>query len=98
MSFADFAERYPRLCQCLQQAKANDRSGQAYLLVGDTPGLLEDFAMAWAQTAACTGGRTDGAACGKCQPCRLFQMKAYPECFILRPQSKSRTITVDSMR
>ncbi|NMA45299.1 MAG: hypothetical protein GX945_01935 [Lentisphaerae bacterium] len=98
MSFADFVERYPRLCHYLQQAKANDRRGQAYLLVGDTPELLEDFAMAWAQTAACTGGRSDGAACGSCQPCRLFQMKAYPECFVLRPQSKSRTITVDSMR
>jgi DNA polymerase-3 subunit delta' len=98
MSFADFIERYPRLCQCLQQAKAKQRSGQAYLLVGDTPSLLEDFAMAWAQTAACIGEREDGAACGECQPCQLFQMQAYPECFILRPQSKSRTITVDSMR
>ncbi len=98
MPLTEFEAQYPRICRCLRLAKATGRTGQAYLLVGDDAEFLEKFSLAWAQTAACLGQSADGTACGECQPCRLFQKQGYPECFVIRPQSKSRQITVDAMR
>lgn len=98
MPLTEFEAQYPRICRSLRQAKAAGRTGQAYLLIGDDADFLEKFSLAWAQTAACLDASEDGQACGVCQPCQLFQKQAYPECFVIRPQSKSRLITVDAMR
>ena len=98
MPLSDFKEAFPLLCSRLEQAKRNGRTGQAYLFLGDDPVFLEKFAMAWAQTAACTGDTPTGESCGHCHPCDLFQRNCYPECLFLRPQSKSRQITVEAMR
>ncbi len=98
MPLTEFEAQHGHICRCLQQAKAAGRTGQAYLLVGDEADFLERFALAWAQTAACLGKAADGKACGQCQPCQMFARKHYPECFVIRPQSKSRQITVDAMR
>lgn len=97
MSWADFQTEYPLLCSRLQQAKLHDRTGQAYLLMGDSPEYLEDFARAWAQTAACQSPTPQGAACGHCPACTAFAHDAYTELQFLRPQSKSRLITVEAM-
>ena len=98
MPLSDFKESFPLLCSRLEQAKRNGRTGQAYLFLGDDPVFLEKFALAWAQTAACTGDTPTGESCGHCHPCDLFQRNCYPECLFLRPQSKSRQITVEAMR
>ncbi len=98
MSLQRFRDSFPQLCRQLETAKATDRLGQAYLLVGDDLAFLLDFAMGWAQTAACTGGRTDGQACGQCDNCRHFASQSYQELLQVSPESKSRQITVDAMR
>lgn len=98
MPLHEFEQIFPVLCKRLKQAKAKGRTGQAYLLVGDDVEFLEKFAYAWAQTAACLSPNPDGSACGHCQCCTLFKNNAYPELHTIRPQSKSRTITVDDMR
>jgi len=98
MPFRKFYDSFPSLCHQLEQVKANQRTGQAYLLIGDDPKSLMDFAMAWAQTAACTGNSTDGKACGQCTNCVHFSRNSYPECLIVKPESKSRQITIESMR
>lgn len=98
MSLAEFHSRFPKACYFLEQAKTNARVGQAYLLVGDQPELLNSFASAWAQTAACLHSDENGAACQKCRPCQLMQNRSYAEFYTLAPQSKSRIITIDAMR
>ena len=98
MPLAKYEQFFPNLCRRLRQTKAKGRTGQAYLLVGDDIDFLEGFAKGWAQTAACTAPNPDGAACGNCTCCTAFSHQAYPECYYLRPQSKSRRITVDDMR
>lgn len=98
MPLKEFENLFPTLCRHLRQAKANDRTGQAYLLSGDDMEFLERFAMAWAQTAACTNPLPDGTACGHCEQCVHFQRGSYSEIYVVRPQSKSRRITVDDMR
>ncbi|MGI6353518.1 MAG: hypothetical protein ACOX6W_00245 [Lentisphaeria bacterium] len=98
MQLSDFSEDFPLLTQRLRQVKINGRTGQAYLFLGDNPQFLEQFAKAWARTAACTGNSSDGNPCNNCKPCKLFKQDTYPEYIVLRPQSKSRMITVESMR
>ena len=97
MPLTEFHKDFPNLCDRLCQAKLHNRIGQAYLLAGDDVDYLERFAMAFAQTAACQNPTADGHACGNCPACRHFASRSYPECFIVRPQSKSRQILVDDM-
>ena len=98
MSLSEFRSRFPKACTCLEQAKKNQRTGQAYLLIGDQQDTLHRFALAWAQTAACLEQTPDGSACNQCRPCQLFQSKSYPELYEIAPQSKSRIITIDAIR
>ncbi len=98
MRWAEFAALHPRVCASLQRAKRQGRTGQAYLFQGDSTDFLEEFAMAWAQAAACTDSGDDGAPCGVCPNCRQVESGLYTELIRLRPQSKSRIITVDAMR
>jgi len=97
MPLTEFQKDFPNLCARLHQAKLHNRIGQAYLLAGDDIDYLERFAMAFAQTAACQNPNQDGSACGHCPACTHFASHSYPECFIVRPQSKSRQILVDDM-
>ncbi len=97
MPLTEFQKDFPNLCTRLCQAKLHNRIGQAYLLAGDDVDYLERFAMAFAQTAACQSPNPDGSACGHCEACVHFTSRSYPECFIVRPQSKSRQILVDDM-
>lgn len=98
MPLSDYDSIYPNLCMRLRQTKAKSRIGQAYMLVGDDVNFLEKFAMAWMETAACQSPKPDGSPCGCCKSCTAFKNNAYPELFIVRPQSKSRQILVDDMR
>lgn len=98
MPFSDFQGLFPSLCRHLQQAKLSGRVGQAYLLRGDKPSFLEEFALSWVQLAACQHPTEAGLPCGHCKPCSLFEMQTYPEMRLVRPQSKSRQITIDAIR
>jgi len=98
VGLSDFDDRFPRICELLRQASRANRLGHAYLLVGDEPATLEAFAQAWVQVCACEQRNSSGDACGECKPCRLLAHNNYPELEILRPRSKSRTITVDEIR
>lgn len=98
MTLNDWKEQFPAIARALENAKSHGRTGQAYLLNGDNDGELERFARGWAMTAACTGSAANGAACGVCSNCRHFLGNTYSECFVLEPQSKSRIITIDSVR
>jgi len=98
VSLANFRDRFPGVCARLLGARLHNRVGHAYLLAGDSPTLLEEFATAWARVCACLQPTADGDACGRCEPCQLFDRKCYPERYDLRPQSKSRQILVDEVR
>jgi DNA polymerase-3 subunit delta' len=94
----DFEPQFPRICQCLRQARRNGRIGQAYLFVGDNPALLEGFVNAFAQTCACAEPDDQGEPCGTCRACKLFKADSYPEKYVVTPQSKSRQIRIDDIR
>ena len=98
MHFPEIEQQFGALWAHLCQTRARQMTGQAYLLIGDNIAFLEKFALAWCQVAACQSPAEDGTPCGTCPCCTAFQHNAYPDCHIVRPQSKSRRITVDDMR
>ena len=98
MRLTEFSGMFPNLCHHLLEAKRHSRAGQSYLLRGDKADFIEEFALAWAQVAACQHPEPDGSPCGQCRPCTLLEQQQYPELRILRPQSKSRLITIAAIR
>lgn len=97
MSIPNWSSEFPAAARALAHAKLRGRTGQAYLLIGDSTEQLERFALGWAQTAACTAPLPDGMPCGHCRNCTLLQDGNYSELLRLAPESKSRIIPVDAM-
>ncbi len=89
---------FPKQAAALEAANAHHRRGQAYLLTGTDLDSLLIFARGWAMTAACQTPTPQGAACGHCRNCQLFQNNAYSEFFTLAPESKISNIRVEKIR
>ncbi|MGN0891847.1 MAG: hypothetical protein ACI4Q0_01015 [Oligosphaeraceae bacterium] len=94
----DWKELFPKQAAALEAANAHHRRGQAYLLVGNSTEEMLVFARGWAKTAACLTPSPQGAACGHCRNCRLFQAGTYTELITLSPESKISNIRVESLR
>lgn len=97
MRLAEFQAEFPGLCVRLRQVRLHRRWAHAYLFTGDDPAFLERFALAWAQTCACSTPLPDGDACEDCPACRAFAGRAYTEFFLIQPESKSRQIVVGDL-
>jgi DNA polymerase-3 subunit delta' len=104
MSFADFAEQQQAI-QLLQRPLARGRLGHAYLFSGARLGVLEDIARTLAKTLNCRGPN-EGAerarplidCCDRCLGCRKTDSANHPDVQWVRPESKSRVITIDQVR
>jgi DNA polymerase-3 subunit delta' len=103
MSFADFPPTEHAI-ELLSRSLARQRLGHAYLFSGDDLDHLELVAGTLAQTVNCASPRENprvpGApdACGACLSCRKIAGRNHPDIQWVRPESKSRVITVDQMR
>src|SRR5262245_11612961 len=103
MSFADFPEQQ-ELVQLLQRSLERGRLAHAYLFAGVNLAELEAMARTLAKAINChnpprkshTGLPLD--SCDACASCRRIQSEAHPDVFWVRPESKSRVITIDQMR
>ena len=88
--------------QLLQRSLANGRLGHAYLFIGDQLDELELLARTLAKTLNCQNPvKIDGAAtdcCDECLSCRKTDNEAHADIHWVRPESKSRVITVEQMR
>lgn len=80
----------------LWRANGKGRLPHALLLHGQTGLGKSRFARAFAQALLCERGG-DGA-CGECRPCRQFAADTSPDCFLLEPPEKKKTIIVDQVR
>jgi DNA polymerase-3 subunit delta' len=86
----------------LRRAIERRRVGHAYLFAGDTLAELEELAQAFATSLNCTGDRPETAngldACGACTECAKIRGFNHPDIMWVRPESKSRIITIDQIR
>lgn len=103
MSFASLTEPEDSV-ELLQRSFARQRLGHAYLFSGDDLERLELVARTLAKTLNCQNPRQSqtvaGApdSCDACLSCRKIEGVNHPDVQWVRPESKSRVVTIDQMR
>lgn len=103
MAFADFPEQQD-VVQVLQRSLERARLGHAYLFCGTELATLEAVARTLAKTLNCEKPPRRTAAglaldcCDSCPSCRRIDSENAPDVLWVRPESKTRVITVDQMR
>jgi DNA polymerase-3 subunit delta' len=103
MSFADFPEE-KQVVQLLQRSLARGRLAHAYLFMGSGLGELENMARTLAKALNCQNPIERGTSglsldsCDQCPSCRKIAEDAHGDVQWVRPESKSRVITIDQIR
>lgn len=86
----------------LQRSLQRGRLGHAYLFSGAELSLLEALARTLAKTLNCQQPKqADGKAvdcCDECATCRKIDSETHGDIHWVRPESKSRIVSVDQMR
>jgi len=97
----------PPSCQAADQLRrslANGRLGHAYLFTGGSIEALEAHATGLARTLNCTSPTATGETgiplepCGGCIPCRKVDSGNFPDLDFVRPEKKSRIISIEQVR
>ncbi len=101
MAFRDFP-RYQQGIQLLQRSLEHGRLAHGYLFTGDQLGDLESLAANLARTLSCERPVKKGNAaidcCDQCLACKKIEHLNHADVHWVRPESKSRVITVEQMR
>ena len=96
MSFSELREKHPAVAAQLQRSLQRGRLAHAYLFTGARGTGKEAAARTLAAALNCLDAEHD--ACGKCDSCRRIAGGNHPDIHWVRPESKSRRITVDQLR
>ncbi len=103
MAFADFPEQQD-VVQLLQRSLERGRLGHAYLFCGTDLEELAAVSRTLAKTLNCEKPVRKNAeelpldCCDACLSCRKIDGENHPDVQWVRPESKSRVITVEQMR
>ncbi len=103
MALKDYQDREQGV-QLLQRSLARGRLGHAYLFTGPQLDELETLARTLAKTLNCqqpvrsTAGAPATDCCDACLACRKIDGENHGDVFWVRPESKSRIITIDQIR
>ncbi len=103
MAFRDFPDETQGI-ELLQRSLERRRLGHAYLFTGQDLEELERLAAALAKTLNCRQPVTRGAAsapvdcCEQCLSCQKINHGNHPDVHWVRPESKTRVITIDQLR
>jgi DNA polymerase III subunit delta' len=101
--FSDFPEQ-TRIAQLLQRSLERDRLAHAYLFAGGSLEELEGMARTLAKTVNCLSPSRRSAdgqpldSCDQCDQCRRIDHYNHPDVSWIRPESKSRIITIDDIK
>ncbi len=101
MAFTDFPEQTQGVT-LLQRSLQRGRLGHAYLFSGAELQSLEALARTLAKTLNCLQSKKSGEAatdcCDECVSCRKIEGETHGDIHWVRPESKSRIVSVDQMR
>src|SRR4051812_20598905 len=103
MSFAEFPKQN-QVTQLLQRSLGRSRLAHGYLFTGNALEELEGVARTLAKTLNCQSPPQRGEnhlptdCCDHCESCRRIDAFGHPDVLWIRPESKSRVITIDQMR
>ncbi len=101
--FADFPEQ-SAVAQLLQRSLERDRLAHAYLFIGHSLDELEAVARTLAKALNCLNPPRRAPSgiglesCDACDSCRRIDASNHPDVLWVRPESKSRVITIEQMR
>jgi len=101
--FSDFPEQ-SAVTELLQRSLERDRLAHGYLFIGHALAELEAVARTLAKALNClnpprrapSGAGLD--SCDHCDSCRRIDHNNHPDVLWVRPESKSRIITIEQMR
>src|SRR5215831_3067068 len=102
MSFAQFPQQR-QVVGLLKRSLERGRLSHAYLFSGTDLAELQGVAQTLAKTLNCSNPmRQPGSAfqsdcCDKCLSCRKIDDENHPDVQWVRPESKSRIITIEQM-
>jgi DNA polymerase-3 subunit delta' len=102
MSFAECKDQQ-QVVKLLQRSLERGRLGHAYLFTGNSLSVLEAMAQTLAKTLNCLQPKRapNGIAldcCDSCSACHRIANFGHPDVQWVRPESKSRAITIDQVR
>ncbi len=101
MAFKGLSDQ-SRNIELLQRSLERGRLAHGYLFAGDRQGALEEIARSLAKTLNCLEPvRRSGVAidcCDRCLSCQKIEHLNHGDVRWIRPESKSRVITIDQMR
>ena len=103
MAFADFPEQKQSI-ELLQRSLDRGRLGHGYLFSGGALDQIEAVARTLAKVVNCENPPKRGASslslesCDACSSCRRIDSGNHPDVLWVRPESKSRIITIDQVR
>jgi len=92
MSFSD----HQPVADQLQRSLERGRLAHAYLFIGARGSGKEAVARTLAKAVNCE--KKDHDTCDKCDACRRIEAGNHPDIYWVRPESKSRRITVEQIR
>ena len=95
MSFEDLREQKvvaDQLCRSLK----NGRLAHAYLFIGRRGAGKDAMARTLAKALNCPNKERD--SCDRCDSCRRIDEGVHPDIYWVRPESKSRRITIEQIR
>jgi DNA polymerase-3 subunit delta' len=102
MSFSDFSNR--QVVEVLQRSLERGRVAHAYLFTGSRLAEQEDVARTLIKTLNCLQPVRKGQdgrpldSCDRCLSCRKIDQGIHADVAWIRPESKSRVITIDQIR
>ncbi len=94
MSFADQPNK--AVAEQLQRSLSCGRIAHAYLFLGPRESGQQAMALTFAKALNCLTNQAD--ACDRCESCRRIDEFIHPDVYWVRPESKSRKISVDQIR
>jgi DNA polymerase III subunit delta' len=101
MAFKDSAAQHQGV-QLLQRSLESGRLAHGYLFAGHQLEELEALARTLAKTLNCqhpvSKGKTAIDCCDRCLACRKIDHNNHADVHWVRPESKSRIVTIDQMR
>src|SRR3989442_15972531 len=95
MSFSDHKE-HQLIAGQLQRSIEHGRLAPAYLFAGARGAGKADMARTLAKALNCVKKEND--SCDRCDSCRRIEEGLHSDVYWVRPESKSRRITVDQIR
>ena len=101
MAFTDFPDQAQGIA-LLQRSLERGRLGHAYLFTGHSLDELEALARTLAKTLNCQQAVKSGGiatdCCDACLNCRKVDHETHADVHWVRPESKTRVVTIDQMR